>query len=542
MAMYNLLTRPLFSLTPGPPVTLPGLLASLAQDGVDGFPALRPHQDPAWHAFLVQLAALALHRASLDAPPVAEDRWRDLLRGLTPDFPDDEPWCLVVADESRPAFLQPALPTGVSLPTPVASPDALDLLITSKNHDLKQAVARHGKAEDYVYALVSLQTGEGYGGRDNYGISRMNGGSSSRPLLGLAPADADNPAILSPRPGAWWRRDVLALLTARHRGWTEGPDFPERGGHALLWLPPWPEGEQLRIDQLDPWYIEVCRRVRVTVTPEGGLQARKGTSKAPRIAAKELNGVVGDPWAPVHKADHKSFTLSGRDFDYKTLRTLLFSGDWALPLLAKPAPFEPKSTSFVLVAAALARGNSKTEGFKRRELPLSGRAAYTLTTPEGRQSLDGLAQQQVAEIDLFDHALRDALALVAAAGEWNGVGKPHYAHTLPARAQLDRAADDLFFHHLWRRFDAQSGGEAASEAVHRDFAESLWSATRTAFDSALPAIPCPARFRPRAEARARRRLWGDKRLRQQFPALFTAPQPMDTPHPDHQEESADVAP
>ena len=59
-----------------------------------------------------------------------------------------------------------------------------DLLLTSRDHDLKQTVASRASPEDWVFALVSLQTSEGYGGRGNYGIAQMNGGSSSRPMLG----------------------------------------------------------------------------------------------------------------------------------------------------------------------------------------------------------------------------------------------------------------------------------------------------------------------------------------------------------------------
>ena len=41
--------------------SLPALLAALAADTVRDFPALRPHQRHPWHAFLSQLAAIALH-------------------------------------------------------------------------------------------------------------------------------------------------------------------------------------------------------------------------------------------------------------------------------------------------------------------------------------------------------------------------------------------------------------------------------------------------------------------------------------------------
>ena len=105
-------------------------------------------------------------------------------------FPDDEPWRLVVDDRSKPAFLQPPVPKDVTLNKDVATPDALDLLITARNHDLKQAIARRADPEDWIFALVSLQTGEGYGGGSGgyQGIARMNGGWSSRPMMALAPA------------------------------------------------------------------------------------------------------------------------------------------------------------------------------------------------------------------------------------------------------------------------------------------------------------------------------------------------------------------
>ena len=86
-----------------------------------------------------------------------ESAWRDLLRALTPEFPNDEPWRLVVDDWRKPAFLQPPVPVGVALKDEVETPDALDLLITARNHDLKQTVARRAAPEDWIFALVSLQ-------------------------------------------------------------------------------------------------------------------------------------------------------------------------------------------------------------------------------------------------------------------------------------------------------------------------------------------------------------------------------------------------
>ena len=49
--------------------TLPGVLAGLVRDEISDFPKLRPHQRHVWHAFLVQIAALA----TLGGEPPPED-------------------------------------------------------------------------------------------------------------------------------------------------------------------------------------------------------------------------------------------------------------------------------------------------------------------------------------------------------------------------------------------------------------------------------------------------------------------------------------
>ena len=182
--------------------------------------------------FRVQLAALALDGAGVSEPPQEEGAWRDLLLALTEGM--DGPWALVVDDRSRSAFLQPPDPGGLNW-TSIATPDALDLLITSKNHDLKVAVADEAVPEDWVHALISLQTSDGYGGRGKFNIARMNGGSSSRAMLGLAPAGPDG----RPDPSSWWRRDLGVVLLNR-----TAPTVLTRGGPALLWTLPWPQGRQ----------------------------------------------------------------------------------------------------------------------------------------------------------------------------------------------------------------------------------------------------------------------------------------------------------
>ncbi|MGC9271466.1 hypothetical protein [Acidiphilium sp.] len=522
--MFNILTEPLIRTHRS--LTLPGLFAALARDEVESFPALRPHQGPIWHMFLVQLAALALRRSGGSHIFEDEEAWASALRNLAPGFAADEPWNLVVHDWEKPAFLQPSVPKGMTLSHPVLTADALDLLITSKNHDIKQAVARQGQPEDWLFALVSLQTGEGYGGAGNQGIARMNGGSSSRPLLTFAPLPTNAEKIMTPRPGARFRRDVTVLLET-YEGEIERHDYYSSNGIGLTWLAPWPEGDQLQLKDLDLWFIEVCRRVRLSMV-SGVLSGWKGTSNATRINAKHLKGALGDPFAPVHKTDNKSFTLAGRDFDYNTLVDLLFSGNWIMPVLARPASCDGEREMMSLVAEALARGNSKTEGFKSRILPIAGKISRTLGT--NREQLHELAKSQIATIGVFDKAIGNSLALAAASGDRDKINKGHYIYARKARNQFDRAMDSIFFQYLWDRLEAQDEGPDRLEGQKLRWSRTLYNLARTAFETALPGIPCSGMFRPRAEARARGAFIGF--IRHHNPEMFEQPEREGAGHAD----------
>ncbi len=501
----NLLVDPVLTLEGGGKVSLPQLFSEMAQGRVRGFSALRPHQRPAWHMFLVQLAALSLWASRHREIPISADQWTAALRQLTPDHEDDAPWQVVVADTKKPAFLQPPVPEGLAW-SRVPTPDFLDMLITARNHDVKQSIARRAAPEDWIYALVSLQTCEGFGGRGNYGIARMNGGASSRPLLGLAPARRQ--ADLSIDPSAWWARDVVCLLEARAKDQAVKIGTP--GGHSLLWCLDWPEGKQLELRDLDPWFIEVCRRVRVSDC-DGRLSAQRSTSKAARIDAKAFKGNTGDPWAPVHKGEGKSLTLSG-DFNYSRLCSLLFSGDWQKPTLARPRSDE--KGDMLLVAEAFARGNSKTEGFKSRVVPVPG----AIVSNFAAQTVGALADVQMDEIKKFDKSLGYAIALLAAGGEREDVDQGHFGRALSARKRFDATADVLFFPSLWRRVATLNASAKERESAKITFLRNLWHATEAEFTAAMASVPCACVLRPRAEVRARRAF--RNRVWKEFPSLF----------------------
>lgn len=545
MAIHNLLQDPLIRFETRDGVehgSLPEVYAALMVDRVESFPALRAHQQPAWHMFLAQLGAIAAHRAGLSAPPEDAATWLEIIGRLTrADFPSDEPWCLVVDDRTKPAFLQPPVPDGVDLDKRTATPDALDMLITSRNHDLKQSVASRAGYDDWVFALVSLQTMEGYGGGGGRlnGIARMNKGSSSRVLMGLAPILGAN-ADITLRPGPWLKRDIVQLLARRDDLLRRVPiGYAAIGGLALTWIAPWRDGDQLSLDLMDVWFVEICRRVRLQ-REEETILALTGNSSTERTKAKHLNGFVGDPWGPIHRIEAKALSITehGR-FHYERVVELLLSGDWHLPLLAEMSEDEAAEVAnWLLVLAAIARGNSKTGGFRSRVLPLKGRVARGLG-PQ-RKALHELAKQQIEEIEKIDTVLRKSLVLGVAGGDRDKIKKESFSHTQPYRDRLDAVADRAFFPALWKRFEAEQAGTTAEvEAARRAFLLPLIDTARHLLDEGLSDIPCPSILRPRAEARARRRF--EVLLRSEntgFSALLA--NSLDDARPDDQLEASDA--
>lgn len=468
-AGFNLLTEPLIGVIDaevGPrSLALPELYAALVADRVDAFTALRPHQRHGWHAFLTMIAAQALHEAGLDAPPADADAWRSLLRGLTPDFPNDEPWCLT-APADKPALLQAPLPEGSldPLKNVYEAPDEIDTLVTSRNHDLKAARMAAAEPDDWLYALIQLQTCEGFLGAGNYGVSRMNGGFANRPGIGVAPRSGIGKRVV---------RDIRRLVELRPRILADNPQYPETGGLGLVWLEPWDGVRQLSLDALDPYYVEICRRLRLVAT-HGRIGARGVGSKAARIVMpKELNGITGDPWTPIDwgdgKGSAKALTIDGRGFHYRRLTRILFSADYA------PAPLQEVVESdgnerLTLVCRALARGQGKTEGWHERIVPISPKGAGLLKR-DRTDRLAKLAGDRIDDIAGVGKILRYALMVLFQRGPDRDGFKPRdpgsSARAEPFLKRFDTEVDREFFEDFWR------------EADHLDAPDQMAAARRT---------------------------------------------------------------
>ena len=377
----NLLTDPLI-----PVITaqgreyrsLPALLAGLGDDSVQRIDGLQRHQEDAFYVFLCYLAGAVLARDGNWNPVRSIEFWRKGLLDLAEEAGDDA-WRLVVDDLTKPAFMQPPLPETDhgKLKPQAETPDALDLLPTAKNHDLKQARATHPEPHEWLFALISLQTMSGYFGRGNPGISRMNSGFGNRPVV-----EVTRERRIAPR----WR-DALARL-ATHRHEVLAGSLPYRDdGLVLLWLRPWDGKSSLALDELDPFYLEICRRVRLRGQGDRIDQAATVPSNANRIAAKDFNGLVGDAWLPVDLGDakaEKALTVSPKGWTAERLRRILFGDGIALTALQRPAP-EWRGHLW-LTASVLVRGQGTTDGFHERHLLIPSRLKPRLFGAAGAEN------------------------------------------------------------------------------------------------------------------------------------------------------------
>ena len=495
--------------------SLPEVYAAMSLDRVAAFPALRPHQRHAWHAFLAQLATISMHRADTSVPPQTSADWQTLLRGLTPEYADDEPWCLIVEDPKQPAFMQCPAPNGLDdYRGRVMTPDDLDVLVTSKNHDVKRAIALSGALEDWIFALIDLQTMAGFLGSGNYGIARMNGGFSARPCLGLVPAKG--------LVGAHLFHDVQRMIAGRDQLLEDYSNYyAPTGGLALLWIEPWNGTKQADLRTLDPYFIEICRRVRLRLEGDQFV-AWTASSKSARINAKAAKGNLGDFWTPVENKESKALSLSSVGFPYKRLVELLFKNE----TYNKPPSMRVEggaNDKWQLVARGIAGGQGKTEGYhERTDIAFANKTASVFRTAESNR-LAEIAQEQIEEISEMTDALRFGIAIAASGGKEPGdLTKSDRAHATSFARRLEVVADTEFFAMLQDRFLAEDDTAAAR---HRAvFARLLINAARKLLNEAIDSVPCASIRRHRARARATSafegKVRGEKSIFSDQPEIF----------------------
>lgn len=510
--MHDLLTDPLIGVrTPQGEryLNLPELLAALSAGKVEGYTGLRPHQADHWHVFLVQLAASIQARHLTDS--LAEDPvyWRDGLLDLADGM--DTAWHLMVEDVTKPAFLQhpwrswdsEAGDYGVKIKRgqetfePKAStPDELDVLVTSKNHDIKMARVTAQALDAWIFALVLLQTTSGFLGQGNYGIVRMNGGFASRSVVSWA---------RSLNPSIRFMDEVAMLVDMREQVCTTFHYQPR--GTVLTWLTRWDRSSHHHyLNQLEPWFIEAARPIRLRVGSDGTLVALGATSKSRQIGPASIdNGNIGDPWTPVNVEDKKkgrsALTLPADGFSPQRLTDLLFRQGFELTFLQEP---KPGGAPGWFVASCLVRGQGTTEGFHRIELPVPPKARLALFNKQNRDTLGHFAQDLLSDAKNVQRALNTALTVMTEGGpdsaDFDRDAIKRWVESF--RAAFGQRWEASYFPILWR------GADEEHETVRASWRHLLVNEAQALLDEAIMSLPIPSNRIWRAITKAQSALNG----------------------------------
>ena len=484
-------------------VSLPELFSELERNDVADFPALLPHQRGPFHVFLVQLACHALETSGaaehLPDPTPEEpwkllgqhspDEWQQMIRGIVPgyfeQFPNDEPWCLVTNDLSKPAFLQCPVPDAkfTASKSIIKRPDDLDLMISSKNFDIKSDTFQNAQTEDWFFALISLQTNSGFLGRGNYSCARQNGGWAQRPIFTLQSSSS---------PGARWGRDARVILSCK--GSDEDALFQvceNTDDKRLLWLDTWDGTTSYELSSLHPLFIEVSRRVRA-INKNGKLFFKKAPSACPRIDIGKTCGNLGDPWEPI-VSDAKGVRVFSSSLDYANIAKIITGEETIMPnLLIRFHKGIDNAKGLQLWCSALVKGQGKTEGYFERLIPVDAQKKHN------RHDLWQAAQEMLNHADV---AKRSVLAVAVArflscghegagnnAIDWDS---SVIKNCLPrVRDRFEKDIDNKFFEYFWTVCDGIQDGRVTDPNYLVPWQDYLRKLIRDCYQFAVSSLPC----------------------------------------------------
>ena len=504
-------------------VSLPELYAALTRDTVDDLVYIRPHQKHPIHSTLCQIGTVAMVNAGLTTAPDNPHAWRDILVSLTEhQYPGDEPWHLVVPNTQDPAFMQPpagSKDTAKDYTKVLATPDAIDLTVGSKRHDVKDGIIAHPRAEHWLFVLITCQAASGFDGNGLHPVSRMNKGHSNRHGFSVTP---------DTRWGAHIVRD-MNLLADKYQG--------EDVSKHLLWTRKWDgtASEIISLKDLRPTalYVEASKRIRLIARAGQISHALRATSKVARVNSKETNGDTQDPWMLTEEG--KAVTVTGNGFGFREISRYLEPERFILPELAIPK--ESDGSTVMLVARTLVRGQCETQGYHQSEIPLTGHTTHLLHTPEGRQVLARECTQRTECVREVSSILRHAVKTYMQNGVSAGETKTEHQKTIDHHGQLlQKAVEPDFWKQLQDGLESDDPPSEQAQWVHK----SLVPRARKLLESAQRTGLCRSQDRFRATAQSgdlfTRRVWNSRKLPQRPQQQGEANEPTNGPDNTPDEE------
>ena len=504
----NLLTEPVFRVeTPDGQerLSLPQLLEALGLDRVESLPGLQRHQEDAFHIFLCYLAGAMLARESQTNPCQNAKFWLEGIRRLT-GREDDCAWTLVVEDVTQPAFMQAPVPNNedyddyLTGKPKATSPDFLDLLVTSKNHDIKSAKISPIDMEAWVFALINLQTMTCYLGSGQNGIARSSGGTGCRPRVSLE---------VSLRLGIEWVTETRKLLQYRLKILT-GPWKYSDKGIVFTWVPIWDWLASIPLTELDPFFIEISRAIRLVKLKQG--IAAFGASTKPRVLVKsvrdQIKGKLGDPWIPIDTEKESALNVQKEGFTPKKLRDLIFlqNGDETVYESAFMQNDNSNDTgSCYFYASALARRgkDSSTEGYHIGRVYVPDKTRPKLfrrgTDHDRLATLSKSALNDAGQMQ--NRVLKVALFSFMEGGQntdnidWEKREVKEWWKT--AENQFSEAWSSDYFPWLWR-----TAGQEDADAARLEWLKTLRDKAKVVLDDAIARYPARSgrRYRSRVKA------------------------------------------
>jgi CRISPR system Cascade subunit CasA len=430
---------------------------------------------------------------------------------------DIDAWNLATEKHTEAAFMQPPVPSEEFFKKKfsrkdniIYTPDALDFLQTAKNHDVKSSRVVNPDFDKWIFAIISLQTMSGYSGKGNYGIARMNSGYGSRPCIAL---------VYDSKIGARWIQETLRLVNYREE-LLRGPWKYRSDGLVLTWLPPWDYKKSLSINELDPFFIEICRPVRLFFKA-GRIIARTATSAAPRIEAKDLYGVLGDPWIPINlkdqKKDQSALTVGSAGFTPRLLRNLIFEEDYQPAYMQSPLPGH-ETEQCDLTASVIVRGQGTTDGFHHTKVTIPAKAARPLfSRGSEREKLANLSKIAINDAGQMQNGvLKPAVFSLLEGGAAAHEIKRHKIEITDwwrkAERQFASAWHSDFFPWLWRTIE-----QPDEEIARLEWLSSLLGKARVALNEAIEKYPSRRGRHYKAKVKAEGLFWGC--LYKNFPEL-----------------------